>query len=297
MAVASMARVEPPRVWTIRRSLRLAEPLRSSLAMAVASMARVEPPRVWTIRRSLRLAEPLRSSLAMAVASIVLVEFVTFIRYPAALERATAVVAQGTSTAQTVIAPLPGVVEPPPTPPERHARTDEIRTQPDRTQQPRTRQTPSESVTAGRPSPRPAETSRAVQPPRSVVPGTTRRSARPTSGQEARKDPFTADAELTPLPLVEHSTVRLPAYVPPESLVPLRANRVPSPFPSPRGTRTSLELVIDERGAVVSARVTSSGAEHYDAPLLATARLWRFKPALVDGRPTRTVHSVDVHLP
>ena len=53
---------------------------------------------------------------------------------------------------------------------------------------------------------------------------------------------------------------------------------------TPLGT---LEVVIDESGAVVGARMVGSVSAFYDAVLLESARAWRYHPATKDGRPVR----------
>ncbi|HEY8549636.1 MAG TPA: hypothetical protein VIL35_06760 [Vicinamibacterales bacterium] len=73
--------------------------------------------------------------------------------------------------------------------------------------------------------------------------------------------------------------------------------RVPSAFPVPRGTKARVEVVIDERGRVVSARVQDPGVGYYEGPLLSAAKSWRYLPARVDGRAIRTTRVVDVELP
>jgi TonB family protein len=49
---------------------------------------------------------------------------------------------------------------------------------------------------------------------------------------------------------------------------------------APLGT---IEVVVDEKGAVLSARIVSSVSAFYDAVLLDSARTWRYKPATKDG--------------
>lgn len=53
---------------------------------------------------------------------------------------------------------------------------------------------------------------------------------------------------------------------------------------APLGT---VEVVIDEAGAVVEARILSSVSAFYDAVLLESAKSWRYRPAMKEGRPVR----------
>ena len=49
----------------------------------------------------------------------------------------------------------------------------------------------------------------------------------------------------------------------------------------------SLEVVIDERGAVESAAMRTSVSPRYDAQVIAAAREWSYGPAILDGAPVR----------
>jgi hypothetical protein len=53
---------------------------------------------------------------------------------------------------------------------------------------------------------------------------------------------------------------------------------------APLGT---VEVVIDEAGAVTEARILSSVSAFYDAVLLESAKGWRYRPAMKEGRPVR----------
>jgi TonB family protein len=223
--------------------------------------------------------------LALVFASLALVEFVTFIKHPDDIGGTRA--AASHAAAPAVTAPLTHtVVEAAGRPPA----ATHVESQPGR------------PVPRAEPVPRPAPRARGPLPPHdrpraSIQPPT---GTRRDTARSAPAGPLAAEgttAENTPAPVVDAPGVQTPAYVPPQSLTELRPKRIPTPFPAPRGSRTRLELVIDERGAVTSARVTASGAEYYDQALLASARSWRFKPALRDGHPTRAVYNVDVEIP
>jgi TonB family protein len=242
------------------------------------------PPVHVPVRRYVRLS--------LVFASLALVELVTFIKHPDD-PGGTRAVAATHAVAPAVTAPLTHtVVEAA----ERSPAATPVESQPGRPV-PR-----AEAEPDPRPAPRargplpPHDRPRAsIQPSTRGVPGTRRETLR-----SAPDGPPTAEgttAENTPAPVLDAPGIQTPAYVPPQSLTELRPKRIPTPFPAPRGSRTRLELVIDERGAVTSARVTASGAEYYDQALLASARSWRFKPALRDGHPTRAVYNVDVEIP
>jgi TonB family protein len=130
--------------------------------------------------------------------------------------------------------------------------------------------------------------------PRQRAPGPVARSA----FRSRRQSPGTT-GDIAP-------TIADPASLPQESwrsFEPARAlerprpRRVPSPFPTPRGSHTLLELTIDEHGRVASARVARSGAASYDGPLLAAVRSWRFTPARSGGRAIPSTQTVDVRIP
>jgi TonB family protein len=57
-----------------------------------------------------------------------------------------------------------------------------------------------------------------------------------------------------------------------------------------------LEVVIDEKGDVVSAVLGKSVHPSYDEALLKTAREWKFRPATKDGVPVRYRTSVEIRL-
>ena len=48
-----------------------------------------------------------------------------------------------------------------------------------------------------------------------------------------------------------------------------------------------VEVVIDENGNVVSAAIRAQMNGTYDRQVLAAASSWRYKPALLDGRPVK----------
>ncbi len=61
----------------------------------------------------------------------------------------------------------------------------------------------------------------------------------------------------------------------------------PMPPPTAGAPLGTVEVVIDEQGAVIAARIAASINGFYDAVLLDSARTWRYRPATKDGRPVR----------
>jgi hypothetical protein len=60
--------------------------------------------------------------------------------------------------------------------------------------------------------------------------------------------------------------------------------------------RGTLELVIDEKGAVMSATMRSSVHPAYNAQLIRAAKEWKFIPARRQGTPVRYLKIVEIHL-
>jgi TonB family protein len=58
----------------------------------------------------------------------------------------------------------------------------------------------------------------------------------------------------------------------------------------------TIDVVINERGTVDDVTVTKSVSAAYDALIVATARTWRYKPALKDGVPVRFVSAVVINV-
>jgi TonB family protein len=84
--------------------------------------------------------------------------------------------------------------------------------------------------------------------------------------------PYTAaDRQVTPPTTIEQELPNWPAVV-------------ATSFMGARRKGT-LEMIIDEKGKVASARLTQSVHPLYDQRLLAAARRWQYKPATKDGKP------------
>jgi TonB family protein len=60
--------------------------------------------------------------------------------------------------------------------------------------------------------------------------------------------------------------------------------------------RGAVEIVIDEEGAVSSARIVDSVHPTYDPALLEAARGWRYRPATTGGKPVTSTKRVEVVL-
>jgi len=79
-----------------------------------------------------------------------------------------------------------------------------------------------------------------------------------------------------------------------------RTQRIPPWIPERRQAAQdfhgTLELLIDETGAVMSATMRASVHPMYNQQLLRAARDWKFTPARRQGRPVRYLKIVEVHL-
>lgn len=60
---------------------------------------------------------------------------------------------------------------------------------------------------------------------------------------------------------------------------------IPQPLITTAKARGLLEVIVDERGRVISMQIRSSIHPQYDGQLLAAARDWRYKPATFNGQP------------
>jgi periplasmic protein TonB len=58
----------------------------------------------------------------------------------------------------------------------------------------------------------------------------------------------------------------------------------------------TIDVTINEQGTVDDVTVRQSVSPAYDALIVATARTWRYKPALKDGVPIRFVSSVSINV-
>ena len=83
---------------------------------------------------------------------------------------------------------------------------------------------------------------------------------------------------LAPVPL----TQGMPNWSPPAS--------------DPRTYSGIIEIVVDERGAVVSAGIVQSVTPAYDRSLILAAKRWQYRPALLNGQPVKYRKAVGVVL-
>jgi len=80
-----------------------------------------------------------------------------------------------------------------------------------------------------------------------------------------------------------------------------QSQRIPPWIPSIRSEMTldfrgTLELLIDEAGAVTTASMRASAHPAYDQLLLRAARDWKFLPARRQGTPVRYLKIIEIHL-
>lgn len=89
------------------------------------------------------------------------------------------------------------------------------------------------------------------------------------------------EADIVPAEPVQQS---VPSWVPPRL----------TNGADPRTPQGVLEVIIDEQGAVTSARVIQSFHPVYDAQLVKAAMSWKYKPARRGGTPVRSAKVVNV---
>jgi TonB family protein len=237
-----------------------------------------------------------RLTVARVVLSLALVEVVTFLQPPSFLERAAKHPAEvaamagppSPDTGSTLSAPAGGPVMAPPADVKPRRSGERTARRFERTEEGGSRK--EEGGKRSRPETRRAYGPVAGRPPVAA-------SRQPATAGVAERANETAASDSAP-PVTDAPDMRTAlAYEPPRVVDQRMPTRVPSPFPVPRGSYTSLELKIDERGRVTAARITSSGAPFYDQSLLEAARTWRFRPAREDGHPAAVVHSMNVSIP
>ncbi len=120
------------------------------------------------------------------------------------------------------------------------------------------------------PAPNPATRPRTTESPRPPAPA----AAPATRPAAAESGPVytTSDRDVTP-PVEQRRA--FPRWSPPNRMMATT-------------TQTGLlEIVVDEKGAVTSARMAKAITPGYDAALTSAARDWRFTPAQKDGQPVR----------
>jgi TonB family protein len=118
---------------------------------------------------------------------------------------------------------------------------------------------------------------------------------------DAVKDPAPMPAPQSPQPLAA-PTARIYTALDKEVKPPVELEKRLPPWVPPSGTgktrtlRGTLQIVVDEEGAVESAELRQPVSESYDEILLAAARRWRFRPATLGGRPVRYMKLLEIIL-
>ena len=67
--------------------------------------------------------------------------------------------------------------------------------------------------------------------------------------------------------------------------------------PQPGPTTGLFDLTVDETGNVVSVRLLSPTGRYHDRSLVSAAKAWRFRPALLEGRPVKYRIRVPINVP
>jgi TonB family protein len=129
---------------------------------------------------------------------------------------------------------------------------------------------------AASPPPAPARQSTPSAPIGTAQTGT-------SSGAGAAQNAASGEGRVPPSPPVVISQA-LPRWAPSKSI------------DARLGFKGAIEVMIDERGNVTSARLVQSVHPIYDEELLAAARKWRYKPAMQNGVPTSYVKIVEIQL-
>jgi hypothetical protein len=105
-------------------------------------------------------------------------------------------------------------------------------------------------------------------------------------------------ALMKPAPAAAIAAPRIYAAVDTQVLPPTALKQALPTFPAqlPVANRGILEIVINEAGAVESATMRESVNPRYDAQLIAVAKSWQYRPALLNGRPVpyRKMIQIDV---
>jgi hypothetical protein len=67
--------------------------------------------------------------------------------------------------------------------------------------------------------------------------------------------------------------------------------------PEPGPTTGYFDLTVDESGRVVTVRLVSPARRYQERLLVSAAKAWRFRPALLGGRPVKYRMRVPINLP
>jgi len=103
-----------------------------------------------------------------------------------------------------------------------------------------------------------------------------------------------APATPAPIPIygIDDATVVKPVPI----ARPIPDWKPSNPIDAMREYRGAIEIIIDEKGSVMSAVMTTSIHPIYDPMLVKAARGWKFKPATKNGAPVRFRSRLDIHL-
>jgi TonB family protein len=90
---------------------------------------------------------------------------------------------------------------------------------------------------------------------------------------------------VKPAPAAAVAPPRIYAGTDRQVVPPVALKQTLPPFPAqlPVANRGVLEVVINEDGTVESAAMRESVNPRYDTQLVAAAKLWQYKPAMLDG--------------
>jgi hypothetical protein len=118
-----------------------------------------------------------------------------------------------------------------------------------------------------------------LPPPRAALPTATRGTIVPRSASEAR---------ARPVPVSEDDDAGVVYSAAERNVTPPRLMRAQLPQRPVAGADTGyFDMVVDEAGDVEIVRLTSPKNRYQDRMLVAAAKAWKFKPALLDGTPVK----------
>lgn len=122
--------------------------------------------------------------------------------------------------------------------------------------------------------------------------------AQPPPAQGAVRPPPAAQAatESTPPPDAIYTSANADVVPPVAQLQPMPLWIPPTPAVARQDFRGALEVLVDERGTVVSAALRAGLHPAYNELLLRAARGWKYAPAQRKGIPVRYLKVIDIHL-
>jgi TonB family protein len=125
-------------------------------------------------------------------------------------------------------------------------------------------------------------------------------AAAPPPPPAARGDDSATETQTSrPAPAVDANVVYTAAdtgVVPPVALSQKIPRWSPHRTDAMQDFKGTIELLVDETGAVTSATLRTSVHPEYDAELLKAVRVWKFTPARKQGTPVRYVKIIDIRL-